>query len=74
MHKDGGPVLHRSTCTNYLECINCVVIGGAAISFLGGKGGGGGVEATDYRQNEPPITNKYILPLLLRSAEALTLH
>ena len=57
MHKDGGPVLHRSTCKNYLVCIYCVVIGGAARSFSVGRREG--VEATDYRQNEPPITNKY---------------
>ena len=60
MHKVGGPVLHQySTCKNVLECINCVVIRGVARSLSAGEWGGC-IEATDNRQNEHPITDKYI--------------
>ena len=45
MHKDGGRYFTSSTCKNYLEFINGVVIKGVAIPFS--VGGGGGVEATD---------------------------
>ena len=41
-----------------LECINCVVIRGVARSLSVGEWEG--VEATDYRQKEQPITDKYI--------------